>query len=117
MQFSSPTCVFLSLRYKYSPQYPIMKHPRRSPFLRGERPHLTPTQNFNLSLLRSFERICPDPTPRVTVRSVLVFFFTASRPTLKQGDHPLVGCPRLLIQYIGSYQRTMEQASVITGLC
>jgi hypothetical protein len=28
MQFSPTSCYFISLRSKYSPQYPVLKHPQ-----------------------------------------------------------------------------------------
>jgi len=36
-----------------------------------------------------------------------------SRPTPKLKDHPFIGCPRLLIQYIRSYPPHLEAVSFI----
>jgi hypothetical protein len=52
-------------------------------------------------------------------RNKLVFYgeeLLAPRPTPKLEGHPLVGCPRLLIQYIRNYPSYLEGVSSIRNL-
>jgi len=49
-----------------------------------------------------------------------IFFYgeelVAARTTFKAGNPPLVGCPRLLIQYIRSYPPYLEAVSSVCNL-
>jgi hypothetical protein len=51
-------------------------------------------------------------------RNKLIFYgeLLAPRPTPKAGGSPLVGCPRLLIQYIRRYPPYLEAVSSIRNL-
>jgi hypothetical protein len=58
----------------------------------------------------------PNSTPFVIFRSKLIFQgdeLLDPRPTPQTGGPPLVGCPRLLIQYNRSYPPYLEAASSI----
>jgi hypothetical protein len=65
--------------------------------------------------LRSFQSIRPSPRSFVTFRNVFLFFYggelLAPPPNPQAGRPPLVGCPRLLIQYIRSYPPYLEAFS------
>jgi hypothetical protein len=45
MQFFASSYYILPLGYKYSPQHPVLKHPRSMSFPQCERPSFTPIQN------------------------------------------------------------------------
>jgi hypothetical protein len=70
--------------------------------------------------LRSFvQGICPGPKLLVHFRNKVIFYgeeLLAPRPTPKLEDHPFVGCPWLLIQYIRSYPPYLEGISSIHNL-
>jgi len=57
---------------------------------------------------------CPKTGPRLSVGMVrnMIHFdgdeLLTPSPTPKLEDHPLVGCPRLLIKYICSYPSVLE---------
>jgi hypothetical protein len=69
--------------------------------------------------LRSFSQgIRPGPRLFEHIRNKLIFYGEefAPRPTPQAGGPPLVGCPRLLIQYIRSYPPYLEGVSSIRNL-
>jgi hypothetical protein len=45
MSFSPLPCYFVSLRLKYSPQHPILKHPQSTSLPQYNRPSFTPIYN------------------------------------------------------------------------
>jgi hypothetical protein len=69
--------------------------------------------------LRSFQSIRPVPRPFVTFRDVIHFLrwgVVSPLPNPQAGGPPLVGCPRLLIQYIRSYPPYLDAFSSIRNL-
>jgi hypothetical protein len=77
------------------------------------RPHI------HFPCLRSFQSIRPIPRPFVTFRNVFIFLrwgVVSPPPNPQAGWPPLVGCPRLLIQYIRSYPPYLEAFSSIRNL-
>jgi hypothetical protein len=76
---------------------------------------------FNIVLsLRSFiQGIRPDPRLLMNFRNKLIFLrwgVVSPTPNPTAGGPPLVGCPRLLIQYIHSYSSYLEAVSSICNL-
>jgi hypothetical protein len=49
MKFSPLPCYLVSLRLKYSPQNPILKHPRPTFLPQCQRPSFTPVKKFCIS--------------------------------------------------------------------
>jgi hypothetical protein len=45
MKFSPLPCYLFHLRYKYSPQHPVLKHPQPTFLPPSQRPSFTPIQN------------------------------------------------------------------------
>jgi hypothetical protein len=75
---------------------------------------------INFLSLRSFiQGIRPGPRLFVYFRNRLIFYsedLLVPRPTLQAGGPPLVGCTRLLIQYIRVYPPYLEVVSSIRKL-
>jgi hypothetical protein len=66
-----------------------------------------------------FPKIRPIPRPFVTFRNVFPFLrwgVVSPPPNPQAGGPPLVGCPRLIIQYIRSYPPYLEAFSSIRNL-
>jgi hypothetical protein len=62
-----------------------------------------------------FQSIRPIPRPFVTFRNMFLFLrwgVVSPPPNPQAGGPPLVGCPRLLIQYIRSYPPCLEAFSM-----
>ena len=70
-------------------------------------PHIPCTKSHNpFPLLRLYRRISPIPTPLCMIRNMFKFLrrgVVSTSPNSHAGGPPLVGCSRLLIQYIHSY--------------
>jgi hypothetical protein len=75
--------------------------------------------HIHFPCLRSFQSIRPIPRPFVTFRNVFLLLrwgVVSPPPNPQAGGPPLVGCPRLLIQYIRSYPPYLEAFSSIRNL-
>jgi hypothetical protein len=71
------------------------------------------------SLVPILSQIRPSPRPFLTFRNNLIFLrrgVVSPTPNPQAGGQPLVGCPRLLIQYIRSYPPYLEAISSICNL-
>jgi hypothetical protein len=58
MQFSPISRHFISLRSKYSPQHPVLKHPQSTFFPQYQRPSFTPIQNHRQNYTFVYTRTC-----------------------------------------------------------
>jgi hypothetical protein len=80
-------------------------------------PHASPISSSLLfPCLRSFQSIRPIPRPFVTFRNVFLFLrwgVVSPPPNPQAGGPSLVGCPRLLIQYIRSYPPHLQTINPI----
>jgi hypothetical protein len=89
-------------------KYPTFFMETEGSLLFSQKPAIGP---YPEQLLRSCQRISPGPIRFETFRNKINFYgkgLLAQKPRLQAGEPPLVGCPRLLIQYIRSYPPYLE---------
>jgi hypothetical protein len=85
--------------------YRVHKSPPAVPILSPMNPIHIPKP---YPCLRSFQSILPFPRPFVTFCNVFLFLWwgvVSPLPNPQAGGPPLVGCSRLLVQYIHSYPK------------
>jgi hypothetical protein len=81
---------------------------RESPYIPRYKSHA----HFHLTT--SFQRIRPNPRPRVTFRNALFFLrrgVNRRKSNPKDGGSPPVGCQQLLVKYNRSYRSYLEAVS------
>jgi hypothetical protein len=100
--------------------YRVHKSPPLVPMLSHIKPMHTSSPYIHFLSCRSFiQGIRPGPRLLVIFRNKPIFLWwgiVSPTPNHQDGGPPLIGCPRLLIQYIRSYPPYLEAVSSIRNL-